>query len=176
MQEFTSDDDYTVWEPTNSALSQKQRFAPWAYGLPKLISVYDANGIKVKETQNVYNFNTSFFSKGCFPGERFYRNILLKKPLSKLSAKCLVKQNTSQNNTDWGNPAIYNDPNTYQKTSDGNILVDIYDLYTGRTELDTIYERVFKANNGYNLLKPLQLMFTPYPSVQVPLAPEYNAR
>lgn len=146
VQTFTSKDDYGLWvgENANTTFSSKQRFAPWAYGLPNVTTVYDANGNKVKETQNVYNFNTAFAAK-CANQLRYDRSTLLKTPLNKISTKCLVKYNTSQNNKDWADPNVYG--SQYQTASDSHIGVDTYDLYTGRTELDTVYERVYKQDD-----------------------------
>lgn len=144
VHEFTSKDDYPLWEEFNPAFSAKQRFAPWAYGLPKLSTVYDVNGNKVKQTENIYNFNTLYNAKCDTNNTHYNRRLLLKRPLNLISSKCQVNQTTSQRNTYWSDPARYNDPGSYQKTSDDNMLVDIYDLYTGRAELNKTYERVFK--------------------------------
>jgi hypothetical protein len=148
VQSFTSKDDYPLWlrEDANSVFSSKQRFAPWAYGLPSVTTIFDAAGNKVKETQNVYNFNT-YMAAHC-GGSRYDRTTLLKKALNKTSTKCLVKYNASQNNTDWSDPNVYS--SNYQTSSDEHMGVDTYDLYTGRTELDTVYERIYKQGDPSN--------------------------
>lgn len=56
VQTFTSDVEYQVWVPQNSDFSSKQRFAPWAYGLPRFTSVYNATGNLVKQTEYQYDF------------------------------------------------------------------------------------------------------------------------
>lgn len=146
VQEFTSSDDYPLWEPSNPSFSAKQRFAPWAYGLPKITQVYDVNGNKIKEVVNVYNFNTHL-SAHC--GNIHYdRTAILKVALTDFSCKCNVHKNYSQNSIDYSNAALYDDLNSFHQTNNSpDITVDIYDLYTGRTELDTTYERIFKTND-----------------------------
>lgn len=143
---FTSSDDYAIWSPDNPNQTAKQRFAPWAYGLPKLTTVYDASGNKVKETENVYNFSYTqstieFTCSHCPPPDNgVYSNLV--------SCKCLVKKNSSQRYTDWTDPVKYDDQNTYQLSSDENIAVEFYPMYTGRTELQATYERTYKPNDA----------------------------
>ena len=50
VQEFTSSDDYPIWESDNPIYAAKQRFAPWAYGLPDITTVYDVSGNIIKQT------------------------------------------------------------------------------------------------------------------------------
>ena len=148
VQTFTNKDDYPLWvkeDENNTTFSSKQRFAPWAYGLPSLTTIYDADGNKVKETQNIYNFNT-FIANHC-GRDRYDRTLLLKNGLNLISTKCLVKYNTSQNSKDWANPPTEGGVMPFQPSSDANMGVDTYDLYTGRTELDTVYERVYKKGD-----------------------------
>lgn len=144
IHEFTNSDDYPIWEPLNTSFSAKQRFAPWAYGLPKLTSVYDASGNKIKETENVYNFNTVYLDAHCF-APHLDRRTLLKKPLQLKSVKCLVKKSSSQRITDWRNPGIYN--TSFSQTPDENMEVESYDLYTGRVELNASYERTYPVGD-----------------------------
>jgi hypothetical protein len=145
VHEFTSEDDYPVWVPSNPTFSAKQRFAPWAYGLTKRIVYYDASGNKVKETENQYNFNNSQslidWIDPHYPGNPSGVRTNL------LSCKCVVQKNYSQRNTDWGDPAQYNLPASYLLSSNSDITVDFYGFYTGRTQLNTSYERVFKPND-----------------------------
>lgn len=155
VHEFTSNDDYAIWHLTNPTFSAKQRFAPWVYGLPKLTTVFDAGGNKIKETESVYNFNTYYSNSHCFPSPDHYkRYTLLKKPLGNQSCKCLVKNSTSQRNTHWSDQNIYDDPDTYKlPPGNGDISVDIYDMYTGRTELNKSFERVYKPNSSTDYLE-----------------------
>jgi hypothetical protein len=154
VQTFTSKDDYPLWVPevlpqtppsNQNVFSAKQRFAPWAYGLPRVTTVLDASGNKVRETENIYNFNTSYFTH-C-PGPHYNRTLLLKNALGNISCKCQVIQSYSQKKTVFFDQNIYNQL-PFQTTSNNDMYVDIYDLYTGRTELDTTYERVFKPNSN----------------------------
>ncbi|MFN8291662.1 MAG: DUF5977 domain-containing protein [Chitinophagaceae bacterium] len=143
VQEFTSDDDYGIWEPNNPAFSSKQRFAPWTYGLPKKTTVYDNTGTRIKETENIYNFQTAYFSH-CI-NEHTVRSLLLQKPLGLQSLKCQVEKNSSQRNTIWSDPGVYT--TNYQQSSDANMTVDLYNIYTGRAELNKTLERSYKPGN-----------------------------
>jgi hypothetical protein len=158
VYEFTDDDPvvgYPIWIPAgaNTAFSAKQRFAPWAYGLPRLTTVYNAAGYKIRETENLYNFKKVYSSTHCLNTLPYHRDSLLKKPLSASSCKCLVKNSTSQRSVWWVDPAFYNDPATYKLTSNPDMSVDIYDLYTGRAELNTSFERTYKPNSSTEYLE-----------------------
>lgn len=143
IQEFTSDADYPIWESNSAAFSQRQRFAPWAYGLPSKTIIKDASNNTVSETENTYNFGTEYGASHCnSTTPRYRRYLLLKQPLSTLSCKCAVVKFSSQRSDEWVNPALYNDVNTYTSTSDPSTMnVEKYDLYTGRTELVQTVER-----------------------------------
>lgn len=157
VNEFTSSDDYAIWYPTNPVFSAKQRFAPWAYGLLKKATVYDASGNKVKETENVYDFgkaqayvdpcNNTGLQVTAQPTNPLPSCPGYTMPTNLQNCKCLIKYSTSQRNTDWEDPAKYNN-DTYQKVSDANIGVDIYGLFSGRTELKTTYDRTYKSGDG----------------------------
>lgn len=153
VHEFTSEDQYTLWEPTNELLSAKQRYAPWAYGLPLKVTVYkNGSSFPVKQTENVYNFNTHYsnFHCGGPPGNPHYnRDMLLKKEINISSCKCMVRISTSQRNTEWNNSGYYNDPNSFiTDLANQYIGADIYKIYTGRTELNKVYERTFKPGTN----------------------------
>lgn len=153
VQLFTSSDDYPVWIPSNPTFSAKQRFASWAYGLPKLITVYDVNGKIVKQTQNVYDFgNVKQLLKpyNCSVNAANMTNV----SSSLVSCKCVVLHTASQKNTDWSKVSAtagdggYDDANSYNINSVSNSLsVDIYGMYTGRVLLDTTYQRIYKLND-----------------------------
>ncbi|MEO6733212.1 MAG: DUF5977 domain-containing protein [Ferruginibacter sp.] len=155
VQEFTSDDDYAIWEPTNPVFSAKQRFAPWAYGLPKLTTVYDVNGNIVKQTENIYNStNAKRIIDGCIyhPGPNFCDPDNTTGINSNLiSCKCLVTNSSSQRNSDWSDPLQYN--NSYLMASSADLKVDFYGMYTGRTELRTTNERIFKTSDPTQYLE-----------------------
>jgi hypothetical protein len=132
VQTFTSSDQYPVWFDAgmNPYFSAKQRFAPWAYGLPLVSSTYDANGNLLKETDNFYDYSNA------------------KRQVSSASCKCQVLQNYSQPNTDWQTPSNYDDLSTFTTTSNADVDVDIYNMYSGRTQLSSTIEKTFEPNNS----------------------------
>lgn len=160
MVMWADDSDYPLWVGIgqNTAFAAKQRFAPWAYGLPKKVSVLNASNVKISETVNTYSFSTVYPTEahcGSLTAEQqmhYNRTLLLKRPIGVLSAKCVVRQYTSQRNTDWSNPAIYDDPASYRTSSTSNMTIDIYDFYTGRAELDKTEEKVFKPGDVNSFL------------------------
>ncbi|MBS1578291.1 MAG: hypothetical protein JST29_01470 [Bacteroidetes bacterium] len=160
IQEFTSSDDIPLWAGTgaNPLHSMKQRFANWAYGLPKKTIVYDVNGYKVKETENIYD-TTKVKRSPCATYSAYAGNNvtcispigmltpLLSIPCSYISCKYLVTHSASQRYTDWDNKAMYDIPTEYITQSNEDINVEFYDIYTGRVQLSDTYERTFKPNN-----------------------------
>lgn len=161
VQEFTNSDDYPLWVGigANPFFTAKQRFAPWAYGLPKKTTVFDVNGNKVKETENVYNYSNTKSVIGlctyhpspnqCNP------NNLTGLQTNIVSCNCIVYRSSSQRNTTWSDPAQYNNSSSYIITSNDDLKVDPYAMYTGRTELTTTYERVFKAGDPTQYLETI---------------------
>jgi hypothetical protein len=153
VQEFTSSDDYPIWEQTNPVFSAKQRFAPWAYGLPKLTTVYDVNGKKIKQTENLYSFeNAKQIIKPCYSNS----NLRIAAPVPTcdtisgvpsyiVCCNSLVTKMYSKSSDKWTNPAVYNP--TYLTASNNDMKVDFYGMYTGRTELVTSSERTYKTND-----------------------------
>jgi hypothetical protein len=143
--EFTSLDETPIWEMDNKELSMKQRFAYWAYGLPTLTTVYDAKNNIVKQTENKYDWS---LVKGSFGTHGLFRYP---------SCKCMVKTSTSQNSVDWSDPAKFNasseylpDNVTYPDPNNADqdlMLVKIYDVYSGRVELRSTFERMFKPGS-----------------------------
>lgn len=140
VTEFTSDADYPLWENSNPAYSSKQRYAPWAYGLPKKTTVYDANGNIVKQTENAYDFFMNDFRTTDKYGNWYGGNY---------SCKCLVTKTSSQRNTDWEDPNKFNPPYTPNVSqTNGDMRVDKYLIKTGRAELKTTYERVYQQGQS----------------------------
>jgi len=137
--------DYALWSAagSNTAFSVKQRFAPWAYGLPKLTTVYDVNGSKIKETENVYDFSNA--KEVLFDP---YEDCCASTYWSIVSYKCQVVTSRSQRADDWVNPAKYNAPSSYITTSSSDMIVDRYYTYTGRTELSKTYERTYRTTDA----------------------------
>jgi YD repeat-containing protein len=147
VQEFTSSDDYAIWEPTNPVYSAKQRFAPWAYGLPKKTTVYDANGYIVKSTTNNYSFG-DIVGGGGHGEPPIYK---AKVPLQVKSCKCEVTKSSSQRSTKWIDYTTYNPG--YQTSSGPDMKVDIYNMYTGRVELKSTSEKIYRPNSNTNFLE-----------------------
>jgi hypothetical protein len=153
VSEFTSEDDYGIWVPAggNPHFSAGQRFAPWAYGLPKKTTVWDAGGILVKQVVNTYSFADSSCdsppdSSGVTPPSSGCP-LKVQMPLNLKSTKCTIRKATSQRNTDWQN----NSGNTYITSYNNDMWVDTYDLYTGRVELKSTTERNYKQNDATQL-------------------------
>ncbi len=141
VEEFTSSDDYPVWYPTDLSFSAKQRYPPWAYGLVKRISVYDVNTNLIKQTQNIYD--TTYVQEPVPIHSTYYRKFSL--PI--VCLKCQVVNNYSQRSVDWSNPAFY-DAQPFLTATTPDMFVDFYNLYTGRMELDTTYERIYRVGDA----------------------------
>lgn len=154
VQEFTSSDEYPVWELTNPYYSAKQRFAPWAYGLPKSTSVFNASGNKIKEVINYYD---TTYAKSILNPCNLHPGLPPCNPsglyTTLVSCKCLVVKTTSQRNTDWSNPSQYN--SIYHTSSSNELKVDYNGLYTGRINLANSIERIFKDNDPSKFVETL---------------------
>lgn len=144
IQEFTSDADYPLWEQNNSLYTTKQRFAPWAYGLPKRTAIYNVTGNLLKESINQYNYGyakTSITNVGYvwFP----------KASIDLSSCKCQVVKTSSQRNTDWASPTFYDDPGAYTVDAQSNpdLKAEIFKYYTGRVELSSTTEKIYNPND-----------------------------
>lgn len=136
VMEFTSEDDYPIWELTNPSLSSKQRYAYWTYGLPKRTIIKDQSGNPVKETINTYNWWEA--KKGYDKGLGYFS-----------SCKCLVIGMVSQRSDDWSDPAKFNPPATPNLlASTSEMIVDKSQIYGGRVELEKTVERIYKQNSA----------------------------
>ena len=134
------DNDYALWDLPNAniALTSKQRYAPWAYGLPKLITQYDVNGNKIKETQNVYDTSLAKITVSD-PADGICGS---KQPYIPLqSCRCEVFHNNSKR-ADWWT----NDPVNIVTTSP-SMNIEPYNVYTGRIVLTNTYERIYRTND-----------------------------
>ncbi|HEY0433600.1 MAG TPA: DUF5977 domain-containing protein, partial [Chitinophagaceae bacterium] len=136
----------------NPRFTPKQRFAPWAYGLPLLTTNYDVSGHKLKEIENIYDFTyAQTIVDFCTLGHGLSCNAsgLL---TSLVSVKCDVLQSYSQRKTDWADPAQYN--TTYiTSASNADIGVDYYSMYTGRTILNSTRERTYRKTDVTQLVE-----------------------
>jgi hypothetical protein len=153
VQHFTDDIDYPVWVPSNPLYSSKQRFAPWAYGLPKRTEVYGYDNelhqeFIVKTEDNEYSFGND--ARSHWSGHDQIFNI--KRPLNLISFKCAPQKSYSQNNNawnDWANPTIYSNPNYYiNDNTTGDLNVDKYDLYSGIAVLNKTTQKVYKKEDN----------------------------
>lgn len=170
VETFTSDDDYPLWVPAgqNRIYSAKQRYAPWAYGLPRLVDVYDANGHLLKETENVYDTanarrclnQASQQSSFMALQSNLQPNLSLPSSCNDsifVSCNCEVFKTNSQRSDDWTKKSQhagddgYDDPDTYYNDSnlppDSILGYDIYRMYTGRVGLRTSYERTYQVTD-----------------------------
>ncbi len=144
VYDFTSDQDYSFWvaKDQNLSMSMKQRYPYWAYGLTKKITVYDAGGVNpIRQTENIYD-------------PAYLKDTMWFKSRAIIECtKCLVTASTSQRSDDWASaktpPVIHiSQPSGYEQ-----MLVDEYDIYTGRLPLQTTYERVFKPGSTSQYLE-----------------------
>jgi hypothetical protein len=134
--QFTSEDDYPVWEPKNEIYSMKQRYAYWAYGLPRFTTVFDVTGTKkVKETEYIYD--TVNARRNYKP----LKSIALLYP----SCKSQIQKSSSQPNTFWENPDLT--LFTTDLTSNADLKSEIYYALTGRMELKETRERVYELSD-----------------------------
>lgn len=151
VETFTSPYDenvnqrYALWMADNPDFLMQQRFAYWAYGLPRITTTFDASGIKIKEVENIYDF--SFASMTLVD---FKLVTSQKHPVT--SCNCQVLKSTSQKIPDWDNPAIYDNQTTpgvsYITTSNSDLNIFRYDALTGEVLLDTTYERTYKQGSN----------------------------
>lgn len=143
VMEFTSPDDYAVWASSNPTYSMKQRYASWAYGLPKTTTVYDANNYPVKRTENTYNFLRYKYKSTS--------NTCTKSEAELLSCKYLIHTNVSKRSDDWTNPLNYNLA-TYSTASNSVRTIDIYGVTVGNALLSETVEKVYKKNSSSEFL------------------------
>ncbi|HEY0668635.1 MAG TPA: DUF5977 domain-containing protein, partial [Sphingobacteriaceae bacterium] len=151
IQTFTSPDDPDVpslWLPQNPILSMQQRFAIYAYGLPKTTSIFDASNNKVKEIENIYEFRFRMYGDVKMENSKY------------LSCKCLVLKSYSQNDVSWATEDFYNNSAQFVKNDVGTDLkARLYNIYSGRAELITTLERTYKPG-GVNTFVEAKTEYT----------------
>jgi hypothetical protein len=149
VQEFTSEVDYAIWEPTNPLYSSKQRFAAWAYGLPKKTEVYDVEGSVIKTDENFYSFDDVSYAGIGGHNLTFFKT---KRLLNLISFKCTPQKSYSQNNNawnTWANSTVYSNPASYiNDDNTGDLNVDKYDLYSGIAVLNKTIQKIYKKENS----------------------------
>jgi hypothetical protein len=130
VHEFTSDADYPVIVANNSSsYSMKQRYAEWAYGLPKSVTVLDEASNPVKQTLYTYDWSKAVTAL-----------------TSSTSCKCYTPKLSSRGDDSWNTTAY---ANTFTNTSTDFVTVDPYTLFTGHIELFETNERHFKDASNY---------------------------
>ena len=153
VQEFThgdasdgnlgTDHYYPLWDAAggNTAFAAKQRFAPWAYGLPWRTTVYDVNGNVIRQTQNVYDFSNAH--EGIWDPNTCCANNFNQVA----NCKCQVVNSYSQRSDGWTNPSNYNASSPFVTSSNGDIIPSIYYFFTGHVNLSTTYERTYRTSD-----------------------------
>ena len=122
----------------------KQRYPHWVYGLPKMVSVYNASGNLVKQTESDYDFSSYMVRNNLFPGS-------IHQPVR--SCKCNVTTASSMRSTNWtdaNNYSYASNPLNYTKNSTSDMFVHLYSYYTGICPLTDVYERTFKPDGSNN--------------------------
>lgn len=147
--EFTSPGDPNIpviWAPTNPYITMRQRYATWAYGLPRKTTVLDGSGRKIKETENLY----------LSVNQPDYGDILLGNS-GFLSCKCLVLKSSSQRDVDYLNPAHYNNPSSFisHGASSDNIRATAYNIKHGKIRLLSTIEKIYDVNNPNKTIQNL---------------------
>lgn len=159
VHEFTSNDDYPVWEPLNPGFNMKQRYAYWLYGLPKKTTIYDATNNKVKETTNEYTSN--MFSGYGNPGGAVS---FAKVDLNLLSCNADIKRHKSRKHTAWMDDALYlyDLPEGFTNMGNSYFDVNFYNVYTGWVGLNKTIEKVYsKVNNTRFVQTEKSYLYTP---------------
>ena len=147
INEFTNTDHFAYLSESNPTFSSKQRFLPWAYGLPKRILYKDDVGNPVKEIINDYSFHR-------YPVGHIGHWVS-----SMRSAKYLVNKTYSQRNTDWTNaPLTFNYP--YPPFTD--VSFEMYNVEVGHARLTSSVERSYKSGSTTDFLETSTLYTYPY--------------
>jgi hypothetical protein len=139
VQEFTTPDDYALWASSDPIFSGKQRYASWAYGLPKRTLEYDKDGNLRKKTENTYEFiKTNFISDP--------ENYTMALP----SARNEVVKSISQRVDDWEYPNLAD--KTADLTSNPDLKVEVYDIFSGRAQLVTTKETTYATGQSGSIV------------------------
>jgi len=140
VYEFTSPGDPGVpallVNDNSASFSQRQRALSWVYGLPRMVTVMDAAGNTVKQTQTDYDFSAQITQRTIDDGTG---------TASAGSCTCLPVNLHSKGSDAWTTSAF---SNVYETASTDDMAIQPYVLYTGRAAATDVYERTFKdANN-----------------------------
>lgn len=153
VMEFTSPADYAIWENTNPIYSNKQRYANWAYGLPKKTSIYSADDLTnpVRTVENEYDFTNA---------KRDITELYVDGELETFdtdypSCKCEVKKNFSKRSDQWITPDE-NPTNFVKNMSSSAVLkADISTISNGWVELKKTREKNYKAGSSSDFVETI---------------------
>lgn len=147
VETFTSSADYPLWAATNTDFIMQQRYGHWEYGLPKLVTTYNAGGNKVKEVE--YNYDDTYIKHAFTCNNGSARGLVSAPPASSCvqlaSCNCEVVTNNSQPSDDWSDVSNI----SYSSTSD--IKKHVYYFYSGRLNVSDMYERIYKPGLAQSL-------------------------
>jgi hypothetical protein len=153
VHEFTSDNDYPIWFPSNPLFNRRQRFAPWAYGLPKKVTVLHQSGRKVSEKENFYHLPFSCMSEArststmtCYP---------MQSNTGLFNCSVITTKSKAERFDHWSSAGFIAASGTgdYTTTDIDGLSVEVYQLYTGRTFIDSTVERVYDNSDATKILK-----------------------
>lgn len=120
---------------SNSLFTQKQRFSPWAYGLPTKTQVYDVNNILRSETINQYSIYSSL--RGC---------IGVKCIPSPYSSNLKVLWTRSQRSDKWREDGLANNVQQYLNSSNDDVLIENYGYYQGKSLLTNTIQKTYRGD------------------------------
>lgn len=126
-----------VLVPDNTATySQRQRTLFWVYGLPRLVTMLDAAGNTVKQTETVYDFSAQATQRPVDDGTG---------AAAQGSCACYPINQYCMQSDNWNSAGFINSNET---ASTADMAIQPYVLYTGRTQVTDVYDRTFKDINN----------------------------
>jgi len=114
-----------------ATFSLQQRALSWLYGLPSRVTVLDANGNTVKQTETNYDFSNAQRTIDDGTGSP-----------SQGSCTCYPINESGFESDDWTNTSYIN---SYQTQSSGDMTIVPYTLSTGRAQVSDVYDRTFNS-------------------------------
>ena len=117
-----------------ATFSQQQRALSWLYGLPRMVTVLDAGGNTLKQTETDYDFSNAQRLIDDGTGSP-----------TQGSCTCYPITQSGFESDDWTNTTYIN---SYQTATTSDMAIQRYSLSTGRAPVSDVYDRTFKdANN-----------------------------
>ena len=139
---------FPIWQPTNPTFAMWQRYGPWEYGLPEVVTECDPQNNTVKQTIN--NYTPYSYEYATDDKDNFGQ------PLEQ-SNKCMVTLSLSERNDVWSDPNTYGNLNYYSvgpqvslSPTTGVMSVQIYYYYSGRMILNSTTENTYKQGDQSN--------------------------